>query len=146
VTELVWSAEISDPLVKYVLIALADHAHDDGSGAYPSIGRLCWRTGLSRTTVKRCLHAAAKARLILEDHPATQLHPTRYRFNLDELQGVARRPSDTPGGRVGTPGGRVATPNRHNQEEETSASPDQPRGRLIRANPEGDRVLTGGGK
>lgn len=40
---------------KFVLIALADHAHEDGSGAYPCVERLAWKTGLSERSVQYAL-------------------------------------------------------------------------------------------
>jgi len=42
---------------KFVCIALADHANDEGEGAYPSIGKLSYKTSLSRTAVINALDA-----------------------------------------------------------------------------------------
>lgn len=42
---------------KFVCIALADHANDEGEGAYPSIGKLSLKTSLSRTAVINALDA-----------------------------------------------------------------------------------------
>lgn len=42
---------------KFVCIALADHANDDGEGAYPSIDTIAHKTNLSRTAVINALDA-----------------------------------------------------------------------------------------
>ena len=40
---------------KFVCLALADHANDEGEGAYPSIAKLSYKTNLSRTAVINAL-------------------------------------------------------------------------------------------
>jgi Helix-turn-helix domain len=40
---------------KFVLVALANHAGPDGSGAFPSVATLVRYTGLSERTVRTCL-------------------------------------------------------------------------------------------
>lgn len=42
---------------RLVLLALAEHAHDDGSKAYPAISTLMKRTRLSERQVRNCLRA-----------------------------------------------------------------------------------------
>jgi hypothetical protein len=42
---------------KFVCIALADHANDEGEGAYPSIDTMAYKTNLSRTAVINALDA-----------------------------------------------------------------------------------------
>ena len=42
---------------KLVLLALADHASDDGKGAYPSLTRVERKTGLNRKTIVNALDA-----------------------------------------------------------------------------------------
>jgi biotin operon repressor len=42
---------------KFVCIALADHANDEGEGAYPSIEKISYKTNLSRTAVINALDA-----------------------------------------------------------------------------------------
>jgi len=48
----------SEPTIKLVLLALADHASDTGEAVYPSIAHLCSKTGLSRRAVKNVLSSA----------------------------------------------------------------------------------------
>mgnify|MGYP001156489285 CR=1 FL=1 len=45
----------TDQSSKLVLLALADHANDDGTGARPGLSRLGVKTGLSRRAVQRAL-------------------------------------------------------------------------------------------
>ena len=45
---------ILDTPAKFVLLTIAKHA-DENMQSWPSIARLCALTGLSRTTVKRCI-------------------------------------------------------------------------------------------
>ncbi len=40
----------------WVLMALADHAHDDGSRCFPGVGQLAWKTGYGARQVRRILH------------------------------------------------------------------------------------------
>ncbi|MFC3060037.1 helix-turn-helix domain-containing protein [Paenirhodobacter populi] len=47
----VFDSEILNPTERLILLALADHADDEGR-CYPSINRLCQRTGLSCRTVQ----------------------------------------------------------------------------------------------
>lgn len=51
-----WAFEqpIKDAPAKFVLLSIAKHC-DENMQSWPSIARLCILTGLSRTTVKRCI-------------------------------------------------------------------------------------------
>jgi hypothetical protein len=42
---------------KLVLLAMADHANDEGEGSYPSIERLCKKTALSAQTIRNTFDA-----------------------------------------------------------------------------------------
>lgn len=42
---------------KLVLLAMADHANDEGEGAYPSVERLCRKTALSEQTIRNTFDA-----------------------------------------------------------------------------------------
>lgn len=42
---------------KLVLLAMADHANDEGEGSYPSIERLCRKTALSAQTIRNTFDA-----------------------------------------------------------------------------------------
>lgn len=70
---------------KFVLVALADRASDDGSDAYPSIRRLSRMCGLSGRQVQRVLARLVKRGLIEVDVEATEKRPTNYCLKLDGL-------------------------------------------------------------
>ena len=50
----VWEHEFSHPH-QSVMLALADHAHEDGTGIRPSINRIAWKTGYSERSVQNIL-------------------------------------------------------------------------------------------
>ena len=57
---LVWEREMSHPQ-QAVLLALADHAHDDGTRIHPSYGRLAWKSGYSKRQVQRVVLGLIKS-------------------------------------------------------------------------------------
>jgi helix-turn-helix protein len=48
---------VPDSTAKFVLLALADHANDEGEGAYPGVKRICKKTSMSSQTVCNALNA-----------------------------------------------------------------------------------------
>jgi hypothetical protein len=48
---------VPDSTSKFVLLALADHANDEGEGAYPSVKTICKKTNMSTATVVNALNA-----------------------------------------------------------------------------------------
>lgn len=50
-------AAVSDSSCKFVLLALADHASEDGEGCYPGVRKICRKTNLSTQTVVNALNA-----------------------------------------------------------------------------------------
>jgi hypothetical protein len=65
-----------------VLLAMADHAQDDGSDCYPSIGRVAWKIGYGERQVKRVIKDLRKRNILIEVAPPRQHRPTEYRINL----------------------------------------------------------------
>jgi hypothetical protein len=57
-TTWVWSNSKTTGTAKLVMLAIADHAWQDGTNAWPSIGRLAKMTGLSEDTVRRAVKQA----------------------------------------------------------------------------------------
>lgn len=51
----VWKDSKATGTDKFVLLAIADNAWDDGSNAWPSVGTISRKTGLSTRTVQRCI-------------------------------------------------------------------------------------------
>lgn len=48
---------VPDSTAKFVLLALADHANDEGEGAYPSVKTICQKTNMAAATVCNALNA-----------------------------------------------------------------------------------------
>lgn len=66
-----------------VLLAMADHAQDDGSHCFPSVARIAWKTGYHKRNVKKLLSELRDMKVLLEIRQATPHHPTEYRIELD---------------------------------------------------------------
>jgi hypothetical protein len=49
---------------KFVLLAMADHARDDGTGCYPSLGRLARKTSLSERGVRKVIRRLESRHLL----------------------------------------------------------------------------------
>lgn len=49
-----------------VLLVMADHAHDDGTKCFPSVGRIAWKTGYSRRPVQEALASLRAAGLLVQ--------------------------------------------------------------------------------
>ena len=55
---------------KFVCIALADHANDDGEGAYPSLAKIAYKTSLSRTAVINAIDALKHNGILIANGPS----------------------------------------------------------------------------
>src|SRR2546421_2685664 len=66
------------PNVKFVLVALADHADHEGRRAFPGQALLIRKTGLSERTVQNALRVLEKAGLIVPVRLYTETTPTEY--------------------------------------------------------------------
>lgn len=91
-------APVDDPTTCLVLIALADGANDDGTGAYPSKATMAKRARCSERTVQRHLRELESLSLIRQGDQTLALRfrgdrrPTVYDLNL----GLARGDNLTP--------------------------------------------------
>lgn len=70
------------PSHKLVALALADHAHDDGSEARPSQALISKKTGLSDRQIRRLLRDLLGWGVITVQRPATQHRATCYRLQI----------------------------------------------------------------
>jgi hypothetical protein len=115
---------------KFVLLALADTAADDGSSIFLSVRRLIHKTGLSERTVQESLRRLEATGLLILEHKEytlavrsksggyTYLRNTRtYRIDTEVLanmrrpqKGAARAPSTPQATRPGGATGAPATP------------------------------------
>lgn len=85
---------------KFICIALADHANDEGEGAYPSLSKLAYKTSLSRTTVINALDAL-KYNGILSANGISKWDTVNYTvnygcFSQDSQPALLVKPLDSP--------------------------------------------------
>jgi hypothetical protein len=78
----VWERQL-DHAEQSVLLAMADHAHDDGSHVFPSINRIAWKTDYSPRQVKRIGKKLRDSGILVLVAAATRGNPTEYRINLN---------------------------------------------------------------
>jgi hypothetical protein len=88
--EQVWRECHVRPQAKYVLLCIADHARDDGTGANPGLTRIADRTGFSRRIIPKLVRELeADGFLIAHREPGRQTHyivrPTGERPSLAAL-------------------------------------------------------------
>jgi hypothetical protein len=76
----VWEHEFSHPH-QAVLLALADHAHEDGTGIRPSISRIAWKTGYSERSVQNIMAQLRQLGVLVIAVPATHNTPNEYYFD-----------------------------------------------------------------
>lgn len=103
----VYEIELAHPQ-QAVLVAMADHAQDDGTDVYPSIARLAWKTGYSDRQIKRIIKDLLGVGVLIEVTAATQHRPTEYVIFLDggtQKPPFKLRGDKTPrGDKTGIPG------------------------------------------
>ena len=101
---LIWDAQIPDLPVnsrervsaaraKLVLLALADHARDDGTGAYPSAAVLARKTGIPERRVYATLRALKKAGFIIPRGKSFR-GTVEYDIDLEALRRLTESPPD----------------------------------------------------
>ena len=76
----VWEHEFSHPH-QAVMLALADHAHEDGTGIRPSIKRIAWKTGYSERSVQNIMAQLRQLGVLVIAVPATHNTPNEYQFD-----------------------------------------------------------------
>ena len=112
-TNWVWnnSSHKGGPLL--VLLAIADHAHDDGGGAYPSIDTLAFKSRLSTRQVKRVLHELVESgELVIEPNAGPRganLYTVTFERGEDKLSFLTGPTGeDEEGGDILSPPGEPA--------------------------------------
>lgn len=88
-------------LDQLILLALADHANDDGQ-AWPSQGRIAEKTSASRQRVCEHLRTMERLGLVTKIKPANESGVWLIQLNLDALNGPVPDP-DSPNGPVPDP-------------------------------------------
>ncbi len=87
---------------KQILLALADHANDDGEGAYPSLTRMELKTDLSRQTIVSVYRVLVYHGIItLKGRSKFRTH--NYTINPNAFPGTYENPARLVTGRAGVP-------------------------------------------
>jgi hypothetical protein len=98
---------------KLVLLAMADHAHSDGTNCFPSITTLAKKTGLSRRGTQKLVHKLARAGFLKDTKKISRLGTVIYALTLDRGEPRSRGGANqkTKRGRTGVPkGGEPRSP------------------------------------
>ncbi len=66
-TGIVWESALERP-EKYVLLAMADHAKEDGTDVRPSLWRIIWKTGYSETQVRDIIRSLIRQEILILTH------------------------------------------------------------------------------
>ncbi len=100
---------VAQSTMKIVLLAMADHANDEGRSIYPSVGRLSRMTGLTDRSVQRAIDAL-EILGIIEASGWSEHHTKEYRImpaTLNQFQGgepgSPKGESSTKRGELGSP-------------------------------------------
>jgi hypothetical protein len=68
-----------------VLLALADHAHDDGTEIRPSMEYLAWKVGVGKRQAQRIVSSMRDRGALIVVRESTRYEPTHYRMDLEAL-------------------------------------------------------------
>lgn len=68
-----------------VLIAMGDHADDDGKHCFPSVDKIAWKANYKWRQVVNIMRDMEKAGVITRVANATQRRPTEYQINFDSV-------------------------------------------------------------
>ena len=72
---------------KLVLLAMADHARDDGTGCYPSVDLLARKTSQTRRGVQKIMRRLEyNRRLIAPSHVSRGRRATEYRITFENRE------------------------------------------------------------
>jgi len=95
---IVWELDVPHNY-QLVLLALADHASDDGSSVYPGIKYLAWKTGYSERQVQRVLDKLEQMNLISAVAFRQGGGHNKTQWQLHLKNGVQKLPYISPKGR-----------------------------------------------
>jgi Helix-turn-helix domain len=81
---LVWESDLP-PHETLILLALADHARDDGSRIYPSIATIARKTKYNRRTVQRIMRKLEEREILEVVKKSVRYGTTEYLIRCDKL-------------------------------------------------------------
>ena len=105
---LVWESYLPSN-EKFVLLALADHARDDGSRVYPSIETISKKTGFSERTVQRQMRKLQALGVLEIVKGANRYGTTEYLIRGDKLTPLKGKNRDIQGCQPRHPGVTTTT-------------------------------------
>jgi Helix-turn-helix domain len=115
---------------KLVLLAMADHARDDGTGCYPSVSTLARKTSLTRRGVQKLIRGLEKQLLLSASvRRKGRLNlTTEYQLTLDNtaqssLWQEGRKPRGPKSGEHNSPGNTVSKPANGSTQSDEPYSP-----------------------
>jgi hypothetical protein len=106
-TTWVWNQSKAGGTARLVLLALADHAHPDGTHAFPAVAELARMCGVSDRTVQRTLRDLEASGEIRTVREATRYLPTEYAIpgvGRGDIRGDRLTPLDPAGVSSEAPG------------------------------------------
>lgn len=92
----VWQLDLGHP-EQSVLLALADHADDDGRDVYPSLAYVAWKTGYSERQVRRVVGALRDSGVLELVQEASQHRANEYRI---VIAAASKKPAFDPKARA----------------------------------------------
>jgi hypothetical protein len=82
---MVWEYEFTRA-EQSVMLALADHAHDDGTDIRPAIDRICWKTGYQYRNVQMTIRELEAKEILIKTSEAYGPYPCVYCINWDKAK------------------------------------------------------------
>ena len=79
----VWELDLTHTQ-QSLLLALADHADDDGRSIFPAVLYLAWKTGYSERAIRLIMGDLQRLRILVAVAPARGARPTEYALHLEE--------------------------------------------------------------
>lgn len=106
----VWDSSAAEGLDRFVLLAIADCANDQGQQAWPSTGSIAAKTGLSVRTVQRCISSLADLGELVVEPNAGRRGTNLYSLPMRPPSESHPRHPDTPVTQSPTPVRLTGTP------------------------------------
>ncbi len=81
IVDVMTKIEVSRPQ-QAVLLAMADHASDDGSRCFPSTDMIAWKLGYKPSAVQKIMRSLRDTGILIVVSDAVRHRPTEYRIDL----------------------------------------------------------------
>ena len=81
ISGLVWELDLTHSQ-QSVLLAMADHAHHDGSKVFPSVALISWKTGYSDRQVRRVTSELRGLKILVLVKESNRYRPREYKIDI----------------------------------------------------------------